>query len=81
MAPSTTEQDLEKLQPERLSATDVEVVDSEAYNGKGGSVWKWLAERGVEVRGISPVPIEERTKTNFISILFMWISILTNLLP
>lgn len=63
-----------------ISTTDVAVADSESRVEKHG-VWKWLVKLGVEVRGIEPVPVEERVKTDYYNIFFMWISIMCNLLP
>ncbi|CZR58243.1 related to purine-cytosine permease [Phialocephala subalpina] len=74
--------DLEKAQ-EKLpdeSSSEIVVVESGDDNKKL-PVWKWLAKWGVEVRGIDPVPPEERTKTEYSSIFFMWMAILCNLLP
>jgi hypothetical protein len=75
--------DLEKsLSKNRdITTTDLEIHQAKPYGGTGNVIGRWLAKSGVEVRGISPVPVEERTKTNYISTLFMWISILCNLLP
>lgn len=74
--------DLENAKKKRTdeSSSEIVVVESGDDNKKL-PVWKWLAKWGVEVRGIDPVPPEERTKTEYSSIFFMWISILCNLLP
>ncbi|KAE8443944.1 hypothetical protein EG329_001254 [Mollisiaceae sp. DMI_Dod_QoI] len=74
--------DLEKAQQKGPDEAGSEIVieESEDYNKKL-PVWKWLAKWGVEVRGIDPVPVEERTKTEYRSIFFMWMAILCNLLP
>ncbi|BCS28515.1 purine-cytosine permease family protein [Aspergillus puulaauensis] len=45
---------------------------------------RWLsriANWGVELRGVAPVPIEERTDTRFINVFFVWFTLSTNLLP
>lgn len=42
---------------------------------------KMLASWGVEVRGIQPVPVEERTKDNYANMFFHWCTMLLNLLP
>lgn len=45
---------------------------------------KWLsriANWGVELRGVTPVPIEERTDIRFINVFFVWFTLSTNLLP
>ena len=45
------------------------------------SLWKWLASWGVELRGVLPVALDERTDTNVLSLFFLWFSISCNLLP
>lgn len=45
---------------------------------------RWLsriANWGVELRGVAPVPIEERTDTRSINVFFVWFTLSTNLLP
>ncbi|KAJ2970123.1 hypothetical protein NUW58_g9792 [Xylaria curta] len=44
----------------------------------------WLAKLsnwGVELRGITPVPLEERVDKRFINVFFVWFTMSTNLLP
>ncbi|KAH8663566.1 purine-cytosine permease FCY22 [Tricladium varicosporioides] len=62
-----------------VSKLDVAVAETESYNKR--SVWIWLAKWGVETRGIDPVPVAERTRTDYYNIFLMWTSILCNLLP
>lgn len=45
------------------------------------SLWKWLASWGVELRGVLPVTVDERTDTDVLSLFFLWFSISCNLLP
>ncbi|KAL4863010.1 hypothetical protein BDV12DRAFT_178012 [Aspergillus spectabilis] len=40
-----------------------------------------IANWGVELRGVTPVPIEERTDSRFINVFFVWFTLSTNLLP
>lgn len=63
-----------------ISTADIAVSESQSYNDIP-SIWKWLAKWGVEVRGIEPVPVEERVKTDYYNIFFMWMAIMCNLLP
>jgi hypothetical protein len=45
---------------------------------------KWLSRItnwGIELRGVTPVPIEERTDQRFINVFFVWFTLSTNLLP
>lgn len=74
--------DLEKAQEQGSDQSSNEVVVIEpGESNKKLPLWRWLNKLGVEVRGIDPVPVEERTKTNYHSIFFMWMAILCNLLP
>ncbi|KAI0481301.1 permease for cytosine/purines, uracil, thiamine, allantoin-domain-containing protein [Xylariaceae sp. FL0804] len=59
---------------------DMDVAESRKYS----SVKSWLgkmASWGVEVRGMTPIPWEERTDTRFINVFFVWFTMSTNLLP
>ncbi|KAI0413626.1 permease for cytosine/purines, uracil, thiamine, allantoin-domain-containing protein [Xylaria grammica] len=40
-----------------------------------------LSNWGVELRGITPVPLEERVDKRFINVFFVWFTMSTNLLP
>ncbi|KAF9892279.1 hypothetical protein FE257_002056 [Aspergillus nanangensis] len=40
-----------------------------------------ISNWGIELRGITPVPLEERTDTQFINVFFVWFTMSTNLLP
>ncbi|KAL2848420.1 permease for cytosine/purines, uracil, thiamine, allantoin-domain-containing protein [Aspergillus pseudoustus] len=45
---------------------------------------KWLSRItswGIELRGVTPVPLEERTDSRFINVFFVWFTLSTNLLP
>ncbi|KAL2803126.1 permease for cytosine/purines, uracil, thiamine, allantoin-domain-containing protein [Aspergillus granulosus] len=45
---------------------------------------KWLSRItnwGIELRGVTPVPFEERTDNRFINVFFVWFTLSTNLLP
>lgn len=44
--------------------------------------WKQrLLTWGVEIRGITPVPVEERTDTRFVNIFSLWFTMSVTLLP
>ncbi|KAL1956940.1 hypothetical protein VTO42DRAFT_6687 [Malbranchea cinnamomea] len=63
----------QKVNPER---------DSLVVLGKScQSLWKWLASWGVELRGVLPVTVDERTDTNVLSLFFLWFTVSCNLLP
>lgn len=72
--------DLEKIGEKEsdVSTANVGVEESESYHNP---VWGWLSKLGVEVRGIEPVPEEERVKTDYYNIYLMWMAIMCNLLP
>jgi hypothetical protein len=72
------------------STLDAVVADSSSESQtqpteKGGILsdgWKQkLLTWGVEVRGITPVPVEERTDTRFINIFSLWFTMSVSLLP
>jgi hypothetical protein len=82
MATQTEKFDMEKGEQKasNISTSDIAVAESDTYDWKR-SIWKLLTKLGVEVRGIEPVPIEERVKTDYYNIFFMWMAIMCNLLP
>ncbi|KAK7700781.1 hypothetical protein SLS57_011973 [Botryosphaeria dothidea] len=55
--------------------------DDDASSSSTAKFLRKLTSWGVEVRGIAPVPEKDQTKTQYINILFVWLSMLTNLLP
>ena len=62
------------------SDLDVDIAESQTYS----TPKKWLnkiSALGVEVRGITPIPFEERTDKRFINVFFVWFPMSTNLLP
>lgn len=64
------------------TAIDVDVAESQDF--RRGRVSSWLSKAtawGVEVRGITPVPLEERVDKRFINVFFVWFTMSTNLLP
>jgi hypothetical protein len=70
----------EKSPPSPVVASDVDVAESQSYK----PTQKWLRKIsgwGVETRGITPVPMEERTDKRFINVFFVWFTLSTNLLP
>ena len=74
----------EKTSPSPVVDSDVDVAaaESQTYNTK--PVNKWLSKVstwGVELRGITPVPLEERVDKRFINVFFVWFAMSTNLLP
>ncbi len=53
----------------------------ETLHARVRRLWTRLATWGVELRGIRPIPVEERTDTKLISIFSFWFSMSCNLLP
>lgn len=68
-----TSPDVEK----NLPTADITVSDSESKN----AWWSKISTWGVEVRGIVPVPIEERTDGKFVNIFSLWWTMSVSLLP
>lgn len=63
-----------------VDVDDVDVAESQTYSRPK----RWLnkiSAWGVEVRGITPIPLEERTDKRFINVFFVWFTMSTNLLP
>lgn len=57
-----------------------------AYKGldvlrRSQTFWHRLASWGVELRGITPVALDERTDHRAINLFFLWFTISCNLLP
>jgi hypothetical protein len=76
--------DAEKGLPSTL---DIEVVDIESglendiLPHTARSFWKKLSHWGIEIRGILPIPAEERMNTRYINIFSMWFTMSVNTLP
>ncbi|KFA64990.1 hypothetical protein S40285_09060 [Stachybotrys chlorohalonatus IBT 40285] len=63
-------------------ATDIDVVESQSQSFSRRTSWLTkVAAWGVEVRGITPISLEERTDPRFINVFFVWFTMSTNLLP
>lgn len=65
-------------------AEDISTVEAQSKGKFPRVPDRWLsriANWGVELRGVAPVPIEERTDTRFINVFFVWFTLSTNLLP
>ncbi|TAQ89285.1 hypothetical protein B7494_g2368 [Chlorociboria aeruginascens] len=60
-----------------------EVVPSEndILPHRARSFWKKLSQWGVEIRGIVPIPTEERTNSRYINIFSIWLAMSVNTLP
>lgn len=62
------------------TVADINVVESQNINPTHSWLSK-VAAWGVELRGITPVPFEEKTDTRYINVFFVWFTMSTNLLP
>ncbi|KAJ8133113.1 hypothetical protein O1611_g510 [Lasiodiplodia mahajangana] len=59
-------------------------IDTARPQYKSSKLSPWFAKLsnwGVELRGITPVPLEERIDKRFINVFFVWFAMSTNLLP
>ncbi|KAL2862507.1 purine-cytosine permease family protein [Aspergillus lucknowensis] len=66
------------------TARPVDVAAAEAQGKFPRVPEKWLSRItnwGIELRGVTPVPLEERTDSRFINVFFVWFTLSTNLLP
>jgi len=63
------------------SPIDIASAESQVTSSKPKEWLSRFASWGVEMRGITPVPLEERTDLRFINVFFVWFTMSTNLLP
>ncbi|KII95691.1 hypothetical protein PLICRDRAFT_96749 [Plicaturopsis crispa FD-325 SS-3] len=71
---------------EKSPACTVDVLEPEAASEPipivgPRSLWARLASWGVETRGITPIPVAERTGTAYVNVFSIWFSMSLNLLP
>ncbi|KAJ5930181.1 hypothetical protein N7466_005674 [Penicillium verhagenii] len=66
--------------PSEISYSDVATAELQSYHSPRAWLSKF-ASWGVELRGIAPVPMEERTDKRYINVFFVWFTMSTNLLP
>jgi hypothetical protein len=65
-------------------AGDVEIIEAESpifTKGVFNKVWKLLSATGVELRGVQPVPLDQRTDEQFNKIFTVWFTSLICPLP
>jgi purine-cytosine permease-like protein len=65
-------------------AEDIDIATAEAQGKFPRVPEKWLSRItnwGIELRGVAPIPLEERTDSRFINVFFVWFTLSTNLLP
>ncbi|KAI1421369.1 permease for cytosine/purines, uracil, thiamine, allantoin-domain-containing protein [Xylaria sp. FL1777] len=68
--------------PEKIIArSGIDVSESRSKMSRFSPWFVKLSNWGVELRGITPVPLEERVDKRFINVFFVWFSMSTNLLP
>ncbi|CAJ2508935.1 Uu.00g139610.m01.CDS01 [Anthostomella pinea] len=82
--PITMSSKTEEKNPPSPQTTNVdfEAGDVEAPRSSGPKAWlSKISAYGVELRGVTPVPLEERTDRRLINIFFVWFTMSTNLLP
>ena len=60
---------------------DIGTMESQEQRKKMPPWMSNITSYGVEVRGVTPVPLEERVDTRFINVFFVWFTMSTNLLP
>ncbi|KAI1318466.1 permease for cytosine/purines, uracil, thiamine, allantoin-domain-containing protein [Xylariaceae sp. FL0255] len=64
-----------------VASTDIEAGESQTQISRLPSWLVKLSSWGVELRGISPVPLEERVDKHFINVLFVWTAANVNPFP
>jgi hypothetical protein len=63
-----------------VAPIDLSVAESQSY-GKAKTWLNKISSWGIELRGVTPVPLEERKDTRFINVFFVWFTLSTTLLP
>lgn len=68
--------------PPSPTVDDVDVGAMEAQQRRKMPAWlSKMTSYGVELRGVTPVPDDERIDMRFINVFFVWFTMSTNLLP
>ncbi|KAI1814550.1 permease for cytosine/purines, uracil, thiamine, allantoin-domain-containing protein [Poronia punctata] len=71
-----------KSRPSTIAATDIDLAESQMQSSsKMAPYLAKLTSWGVEIRGVKPVPLEERVDKRFINVFFVWFTMSTNVLP
>jgi hypothetical protein len=69
-------------QQQSASIADVDSGTIESQERKPMPEWlKRFSNYGIELRGVTPVPDDERVDKRFWSVFFLWFTMSTNLLP
>ncbi|KAI1261968.1 permease for cytosine/purines, uracil, thiamine, allantoin-domain-containing protein [Xylariaceae sp. FL1019] len=72
------------MDKEKSPSSTIASTDIEAGSHRASKLSPWLSKLstwGVEVRGIAPVPLEEKNDKRFINVFFVWFTMNINLLP
>jgi hypothetical protein len=72
--------DVEMNTPSSISNAMRASSVSQSLHGKP-SWWEKVISWGVEERGVTPVPVKERTDDRFINIFFLWFTMSISTLP
>ncbi|KAH9884386.1 permease for cytosine/purines, uracil, thiamine, allantoin-domain-containing protein [Xylariomycetidae sp. FL2044] len=70
-----------KASPDLVVASDIDVAESQVCEKPRARWLSKISAWGIETRGITPVPPEEKTDKRFINVFFVWFTMSTNLLP
>jgi hypothetical protein len=88
LAISCDDHEICSVEPVKMHAEhtqdDVDIAAAEAQGKFPRVPEKWLSRItnwGIELRGVAPIPLEERTDSRFINVFFVWFTLSTNLLP
>jgi hypothetical protein len=74
--------DIEKNAATKVNPDDgFEASDSKPLPGLRGFLYKAALGTGLEVRGVTPVPLSERTVTQYFNVFSIWFCISVSLLP
>ena len=78
--PLSAKEDMEKGHHTTL-ASEVLIVEGETDVINKLSFWRKLASYGVEIRGVQPVPAEQRTDTRYLNVFTLFSTSMCCLLP
>ncbi|KAI0403952.1 permease for cytosine/purines, uracil, thiamine, allantoin-domain-containing protein [Xylaria palmicola] len=78
MDESTHEQ---KSSPTNSAPADIFVTEPQSRVSRISPWFSKLSNYGIELRGVTPVPLEERVDRRYINVFFVWFTMSTNLLP
>jgi hypothetical protein len=69
------------IQEDSSTSTSAVTGEVQEYSGFASRLQKWTAWTGAEQRGSAPIPVEQRTQTDYISVFTVFFTPMLSLLP